>query len=403
MKSVLFIGTGVPWAGSAGYLVRQHMFLRALAEVARLDLALFGFPSHEEMVRPSFVGNVTPLPLPVRRRDTAFGALLADFLTPCPRMFRGYAMTEARRLVRNLRPAQFDAVFCFRIDFGHFAGVLFEPHLLLDVDDPEHTRWRRHLEVTVGAKGDFRTRQDLRKLARFEKAAVRRAKASFVCQIADRETFANLPLLAPNCVEVPLQCPPRRARGPRVAFVGNFSSPRSPNVDGLTWFLGQIWPGILRAVPGCELHVIGHTDGIAAHQIAAAPGARAVGVVEDLGAALGEASLSVAPIRFGTGTRIKILDSFAQGCPVVSTPLGCEGIPATHGKDILLADTPSDFSGACVTLLHDQNLQERLGEAGYDLVASHYNETKQRPQLAETLARLLSTCVECENRPISCT
>ncbi|MDB5332710.1 MAG: uncharacterized protein JWP03_3861 [Phycisphaerales bacterium] len=389
MRSVLFIGTGVPWAGGAGYLVRQNMFLRALSEIALLEIALFDFPDRERVARPAFARQVTPLPPPGRRSVSTLGAFISDFFTFRPRMVRGYQMAGPRGVVRRLQPERFDAVFCFRIDFAHFAGVLGERHLLLDVDDPEHTRWRRQLQATLGTRGDFRTRYDLRKLARFEKAAVRRAKAAFVCQSLDRETFSQTPLVVPNCVQVPPTCPPRRASRPRIVFIGDFSVRRSPNVDALEWFVGQIWPAISQAVPECELHVIGRIGESAARQIAAAPKALAVGYVEDLGAALCAASLSVAPIRFGTGTRIKILDSFAHGCPVVSTPIGCEGIPVTDGKDILLARTPAEFVEACVALLRDEGLGERLGTAGYELVSARFDEAKQRRRLTETLAGLL--------------
>lgn len=390
MKSVLYIGVGAPWLGGAGFLVRQRMFLRALAEVASLELAMFDFPSTESVARPVFARRVTPLSLPSRRSFGRLGLLAADLYSPSPRMFRGCRVGCARSAIARLDPGRFDAVFAFRIEFAHFAGVLGHPRLLLDVDDPEHLRRQRQLAVTCDRRGDWRTRLDLRKLSRFEKAAVAGTMASFACQGRDAAAFRPTPVLVPNCVEVPAACPARRAGRPRLVFLGNLDDGgQSPNRDALLWFIDRTWPAVHAAVPGAELHVIGRTDSTLAQQLRARPGVIAAGFVADLGAALAEASLSVAPIRFGTGTRIKILESFANGCPVVSTTLGCEGIDVIDGQDILVADTPDAFALRCIGLLNDRAAQQRLGFAGYELVAARYNERARQPWLAATLARLL--------------
>ena len=119
--------------------------------------------------------------------------------------------------------------------------------------------------------------------------------------------------------------PPRNATRPRLVFLGNFA-PASPNVDGLRWMLDEIWPIVRKAVPDCELQFIGRIGGELEARVRATPGAVAAGFVENLPAAMAQASVSIAPIRFGTGTRVKIIESFALGCPVVSTTLGAEGI-----------------------------------------------------------------------------
>jgi glycosyltransferase involved in cell wall biosynthesis len=116
------------------------------------------------------------------------------------------------------------------------------------------------------------------------------------------------------------------------------------------------------------------------------------GFVEDLAATMAAASLSIAPIRFGTGTRVKIIESFALGCPVVSTTLGAEGIEASPGADILIGDSPADFARGCITLLRDPAAQARVGAGGYEIAATRYNEGGRRRELADTLAGLLEKC-----------
>ncbi|HZK81264.1 MAG TPA: glycosyltransferase [Humisphaera sp.] len=387
LKSVLYIGAGAPWVGGAGYLVRQRMFLRALAEIADLTLAMFDLPENGGLPRPQYAKKLTPLPKLTRADRGGAFRLLADWVSPTPRSFVNYRADGARRIVAGLKPAKFDAVFAFRIDFAHFAGVLGHPRLLLDIDDPEHVRGRRQLAATQ-AGGDWRTRRDLDKLERFEKRAARGAVASFVCQENDRDIFDPKPIVIPNCVDVPPACPPRRATEPRIIFIGNFAGV-SPNTDALGWFLDEIWPLIRAAVPACEFHVIGKVTGDLERRVLATQGAVAVGFVENLGLAMSEASLSVAPIRYGTGTRVKIIESFALGCPVVSTTLGCEGIDAKPDERILIGDTPAAFADYCVRLLGDPGAQTRIAAAAFELAASQYSEEKRRHELVEILSSLI--------------
>ena len=88
MKSILYIGAGAPWLGGAGFLVRQRMFLRALAEVAELHLALFDMPAGAEPTRPDFVRTLTPLPATEYVPQGGLGRLIHDLASPLPRIYR---------------------------------------------------------------------------------------------------------------------------------------------------------------------------------------------------------------------------------------------------------------------------------------------------------------------------
>ena len=96
------------------------------------------------------------------------------------------------------------------------------------------------------------------------------------------------------------------------------------------------------------------------------------GTVDDVAPYLRRASVAVVPIRFGSGTRIKILEAFAHGTPVVSTTLGAEGLEVANERELLLADDPDAFAAACVRLAGDEGLQASLAEHGLDLVRRRY-------------------------------
>ena len=157
--------------------------------------------------------------------------------------------------------------------------------------------------------------------------------------------------------------------------------------------LDEIWPLVRAGSPECEFHVVGKLTGELAARVGSTPGAVARGFVGDLRDEMSHASLSIAPIRFGTGTRVKILESFALGCPVVSTSLGAEGIEARPGEQILIGDTPADFAARCLELLNDRGLQSRIAASAYEVAVARYSEQGRRAELAATLGALLEKCL----------
>src|SRR4051812_32552379 len=182
MREVLFIGAGAPWRLGAGFMVRQHMFLTALAERCNLHCALFDYEPWEGV--PSFDCDITSLPMPKRLQESRVESAMNDVLSARPMMLRGVDPEAARQIVTGLHPNRFDAVFAYRVDFAFFAGVLRHQRLLLDIDDPEHLRRRNRLEVT-GQIGDWGARADLARLRKLELRAVRHARAAFVCSTVD--------------------------------------------------------------------------------------------------------------------------------------------------------------------------------------------------------------------------
>jgi len=147
-----------------------------------------------------------------------------------------------------------------------------------------------------------------------------------------------------------------------------------PNEDGVRHLLQDIWPLLERSHPRARLKVIGAdpTPEVLSHR---GPRVEVAGLVDDLRPHLSEAAVTVVPLRVGGGTRFKILEAMAMGKPVVSTTIGAEGIVATPGRDILLADDPGAFAAAVGRVLDDPDLARRLGAAGRALVEKHYSWT----------------------------
>lgn len=143
-------------------------------------------------------------------------------------------------------------------------------------------------------------------------------------------------------------------------FLGSFR--HLPNQEGLEWFTRHVLPRILKQRPGARLVVIG-SDPPARHTL---PGNAAaielVGFVDDVMEPLRRYSLFVCPILAGSGVRVKLLEAFAAGIPVVSTRIGAEGLANQDGDICALADDPQEFADKTVALLSDAAAAEALAD-----------------------------------------
>jgi glycosyltransferase involved in cell wall biosynthesis len=137
-----------------------------------------------------------------------------------------------------------------------------------------------------------------------------------------------------------------------------------PNRDAALWLSGEILPELLRRGRDVRLLLVGMNapaecaDGPAGGRVVA------TGAVPNLPAHLAAADAAVVPLRGGGGTRLKILEYFAAGLPVISTPKGAEGIPATPGREMALASTAGAIADAVCRLMDDHAHARALGEAG---------------------------------------
>ncbi len=176
----------------------------------------------------------------------------------------------------------------------------------------------------------------------------------------------------------------------RLLFVG--SEGHFPNLDGLEWFLTQVWPRVLSRSPESKLRVIGRWSRSTIDRLSAT-GVEFVGFVPDLAASLKDGVMLV-PIRIGSGIRVKILDAMSHGVPVISTSIGCEGIPASDESEILIRDDSQGFADAVVRLVESPELRERLASAAWELVSGVFSPERVRRERNEIYRSMVSQSAE---------
>jgi glycosyltransferase involved in cell wall biosynthesis len=200
----------------------------------------------------------------------------------------------------------------------------------------------------------------------------------------------------PNGVDTGYFSPgPIRSEAGLVVFLG--PTYMYPNRDAVDWFLGTMWSTVRTAVPGARLHLVGKNPAEDRARFQAVEGVQCHGYVPDIRPQLAAAACSIVPIRVGGGTRLKILDSWAMGTPVVSTSTGCEGLATTEGENILIRDDPRAFAAAVVEVLGNPGLRARLAANGRATAERLYSWEVVGSRIIEAYQGLLDA------RPVSST
>jgi succinoglycan biosynthesis protein ExoO len=165
----------------------------------------------------------------------------------------------------------------------------------------------------------------------------------------------------------------------RLLFVG---SRTAPNSDGLAWFLGEVWPTIAAAAPATRLDVVGTVAADFAGE-RLPEGVRMHGLVPQLAPFYARAGIVIAPLRFGSGLKIKLVEALAWGKPMVVSPVTLQGVEEACGSAVMLAESAAGFAAAVLSLQQDEGLRERLSQAARAAVAAHFAPAGMHRHLRE--------------------
>lgn len=311
-------------------------------------------------------------------------ARLRALFSPYPYTNSKFGSNEIRRVIqRILAQKRFDLVlanFAFMADSVPRSVARGTP-VVLDEHESEGLLWRQYLRG-----GNVATRAfgliNLLKLAWFQKRLVSRIDA-ILCA-SERETeFARTFIPAdvglwtvPNGIDADSYNPLLTARKDSHAIIlcGGLGVFR--NRLAALWFAQTVYPAIRREVPDAEFWIVGKDPNQEIRDLEKTPGIHVTGTVEDTRPYYARAAVAVAPYRFGEGTKLKVLEAMASGVPVVSTPIGCQGIDVVDGEHVLIAESEKDFGHQVIRLLGDAQKRTQVAGAARRRIEEKYTWEK---------------------------
>jgi len=391
---VLLLTQVMPFPPDSGPKAKTWNLVKWLG--ARHDLTLASF-SRDETAREldalrGYCRAVHTVPM-VRGalRDAWF--LAASLWAGRPWTIARDARAAMHRLVARLaRETDFDVVHIDQLNMAQYAAPL-RTFTVLDAHNALWLLYRRLARTMPPGPRRLLLEREWRRLRVYEGAAGRRADAVLAVSAADRAALAEVVGADREITVVPISIDPdelpplrRRPDANRVVSIGTMFWP--PNSEGVRWFIDVVWPRIRTRRPDVELDILGARPPRALRELASPRSGIAVhGYVADPTPYLERAGLMVVPLLAASGVRVKILTALAQGLPVVTTTVGCEGIAVESGTHLLVADEPDAFADAVLRVLADPLEAERLSVEGRRLVVQHYDYRHVHAPLQEIYAR----------------
>jgi glycosyltransferase involved in cell wall biosynthesis len=418
-RRVLVVAQDLPWPANSGSFQRLTNIIGSLAELADVDLFTpvidlreipSELPSDAPVARWTAVhysGPSSSYSLPERARWVTSGEPLEIFRL---------AFDGPQRHFESWAQGEYDLVWYSK---AHIYATLGRPSLgpsIVDLDDLEDRKIMARIENSVRGSArpptltarsrqwfaEWQARENARRWKRLQADISRQVAAVVVCSDLDATRLA-----APNAWVVPNGYdPPETPMGsgtvktpPTILLQGVLQY--GPNADAAGWLVQEVGPRLRALVPTTRIRLVGVT-GDPVRRLHHPPEVEVVGPVAEMAPELARADVIAVPIRYGSGTRVKILEGFAHRVPVVSTSLGAEGLGAVAGEHLLIADTADDFAAACARLFSDIPLRERLTENAYELLSDSHRWERARgavQDLARSLLRTESTGPQQEPGP----
>jgi polysaccharide biosynthesis protein PslH len=368
---LLFVSQQLPFPLNDGGNIRTYHILRSLA--AAFDVTLVASSNNlkaraelDALIAPEIKSLIVPDVKSDKIRhwtNTLFRTIQTG--APVPICYN-HNRHLAKALHRMTREQNYDLVHLNHTDTAQYFDCLAPERCTIDTHNLLFDYYFK-----AATRGNRLMAQVLRKWARslekFEHRTFHKVGSILVCSHREREILScsecdrNMKIV-PNgvdCEHFNLPASATAAGPPTLLFIGSMSY--RPNLEGVLFFIRSIFPKLREKISGIRFLAVGKgpTEELF-RACAGAPDIEVTGEVADVRTYIARSHVFVVPLNYGGGTRLKVLEAFASAIPVVSTTIGAEGIECEDGKDILLADTPEDFSEAVVRLLENQELRHTL-------------------------------------------
>lgn len=402
-RKLLFISPVMPDTGGNGLAMRAGNLVEALGTHWDLHLLVLAVGGPEGRDLPleleAFVAAWTELPygdmidpayIRFARQQPGMDqfAALEALGRPMAVAYRPGAAADAA--LAAFPGTVFDTVFVLRLYMSAVAAGFAElnprPNMLLDADDDDVTASQRFAEVRRNAGDAYGASVELataRHHAAWEAEWLPRFDMVFTASPLDTARMARrhpdtLFDTLPNVV----RRPPEPAGSNKISDTDGGSDPflmignltYLPNVEGARYFCGEVLPRLRDRAPDlARVTIAGSSPVPAVTALDQLEGVTIRASPPDLAPLYRGARVAIVPLRAGGGTRIKILEAFAWGVPVVSTTLGAEGLDVVDGTHLLIADAPDAFASACLRLAQDESLRRRMADAARQLQMSEYS------------------------------
>jgi sugar transferase (PEP-CTERM/EpsH1 system associated) len=392
MRRLLFICHRVPYPPDKGERIRAFHEIRILSSHFRITLAALAHNPEDsqaaqglepwcESVFLARVGGLLGL-------GRGLWALLRG-KSATEGYFRSRAMLKALPALAGEGP--------FDLALGYCSSTL--PYLLaspararvMDLVDVDSAKWAAYAQESGWPKA-WLYRREAAAVSALEQAAVNRCDAVLAVSPAEVALLGEVAgRVLPVGIGVDTEYykppdPPIQPQTPCLVFTGQMDY--RPNVEGVTWFVREVWPRLRCRQPDLEFKIVGRNPAPEVRRLARETGVTVTGSVPDVRPYLAEAAAAVCPLRIARGIQNKILEAMAMARPVVASPAALAGLDLQVGREVLLADGPEQWETQIAALLADQATADALGRSARQCVVERFGWQARLAPLVTLCRRL---------------
>lgn len=381
--SILAVTSELPWPLNTGGHIRTFHLLRALAQRFRVRLVSATRSGEETSIESLSQLGITVCSVKTGPRvawqEGLRAAVAAARREPYVLYRRHYWHAVRDELERQIAIEPADVLYFDHLDSLVYAELRRRPPTLIDLHNVYSTLAQRvGTEQRIGLRRWY-LRRESRLLAQMERRAAHFADQLFTVSDDERSYFEDLGARAVKVVPNGVDCAAfqglptgRSIRPPLMLYLGNMSW--GPNISAAVFLARELLPRLRDRFPEARLRIVGRSPTTEAMTLANIPGVEVIGDVPDIKPHLAQAKVLAVPLDSGGGTRLKILEAFASGLPVVSTPIGCEGLGVRHGEHLIVVDR-NNFADGIGALFDDEILAVGLAERARTLARQRFDWT----------------------------
>lgn len=395
---ILFIAHRIPYPPNKGDKIRSFNILRYLAKEHEVHLVTL----IDDQSDARYIDTLTPIVDSIhtadvharRRVASALRALLSGRSISQEHFYSNLLQKHVNRLLEEI---DFDLVFCSSSTSADFLyrskpgmpGLASMPKVM-DFMDVDSVKWKQYAaEMSWPANVVYE--REATRLAEFEKAIGQDFQKLLFVSPNEAKLFPDASVrhkvaAIRNGVDLGYFSPARDRVEPPVptlVFVGMMDY--TPNIDGMRWFIDNVFPDIRALYPDLELLVVGGRPTDEVSRWGGIDGITVTGFVDDVREYMARGTLSIVPLRIARGIQNKVLEAMASGMPIVATSFALEGIECEPGRDTVSADSAKEFVQAIASLIDAPDRARAIGAAAREFVEAHHSWEAQLAQLDELL------------------
>jgi len=366
---ILFLTTQLPYPPVSGGVIKTWNLVRHWSDQ---DLMLIcalkaGDRENLEAFKQKLPG-INVFAIPFEKKRSPINLLKSYLFAPTLNVYRNRHPEIAHKVEEWIPKA--DVVFVDHYEMGQYVSEHTDAPIVLHEHNAEFVMWERLAEIETNPIKKF--------LIKAEANRIKRTELHYA-------SMAETVLAAPNDIRelasigVPkekmhityhlgedhmLELPPLDFEKTEKAllFIGTLTW--EANIDGLLWFLQEVFPLVMKSEPDVRFYIVGKNPDPRIKEVANQnPNITLPGFVEDTEPFYARSRVFAIPLRFGSGIKVKLLNAMYRGIPTVTTPIGTEGLDVESGKELYSEKDPESQARNILTLLRDQNTWEKMRDA----------------------------------------